>query len=456
MSLPRYAEYKDSGIEWFDRTPGHWSMKRIRFVAHLNPSKSETIGLDRDAEVSFLPMEAIGEDGSLNLDRTRPLHEVEAGYTYFRDGDVTIAKITPCYENGKGALMRGLHGGVGFGTTELIVVRPKAGQSSGKYLNWVFRSPNFRAQGEASMYGAGGQKRVPDEFVRNLNWAFPPLAEQTAIAAFLDRETAKIDALIAEQEKLIALLAEKRQATLSHAVTRGLNPDAPMKDSGVAWLGEVPAHWEVKRIKDCGCAIVDCKNRTPERHPDGDYFVVRTSCVKNGEFNPGPGYFTDEANFFEWTTKGRPQPGDVLFTREAPTGEACLAPEGVNFCLGQRMMYLRPPAEVLASKFLLYSIYGGLIREGIDEKSKGSTVGHLRVGEVGELPLLLPPLNEQLELVQTLDAELDKLRALGDKAQRAIGLLGERRSALIAAAVTGQIDVRGAVPQPAECQELST
>lgn len=249
MSMPRYPEYQHSDLEWLGAVPAHWSLKRLRFVAELNPSKSETADLDRNTEVSFVPMEAIGDDGSLNLDRTRPICEVDVGYTYFRDGDVTLAKITPCFENGKGALMRGLHFGIGFGTTELVVARPKAGQTSGEFLNWLFRSPGFRGQGEASMYGAGGQKRVPDDFVRNITWAFPPPDEQAAIIAFLDRETGKIDALIAEQEKLITLLAEKREATISHAVTLGLNPNAPMKDSDVPWLGAVPAHWDVKPLK---------------------------------------------------------------------------------------------------------------------------------------------------------------------------------------------------------------
>lgn len=249
MSFPRYAEYKDSGVDWLGEVPAHWGVKRLRFVADLNPSKSELSSRDRAEEVSFVPMEAIGDDGSLNLDRTRPIGEVETGYTYFRDGDVTVAKITPYFENGKGAVMRGLVSGFGFGTTELVVARPKATETTSEYLHWLFISRPFRQLGEAAMYGAGGQKRVPDEFVRNFAVAFPDVAEQTAIASFLDRETAKIDALVAEQKKLIALLKEKRQAVISHAVTKGLNPDVPMKDSGIEWLGDVPAHWDVSRLK---------------------------------------------------------------------------------------------------------------------------------------------------------------------------------------------------------------
>jgi len=210
---------KDSGVEWLGEVPAHWEVKRLRNVATLNPSKSEVAHLPRDTEVSFLPMEAIGEDGALNLDRTRPIGEVESGYTYFREEDVTIAKITPCFENGKGAVMRRLHNGHGFGTTELIVARPSDGKVASDYLHLLFTSRPFRRLGEASMYGAGGQKRVPDDFVRNFAVAFPPPEEQTAIATFLDRETAKLYTLMTEARTAITLLQERRIALISAAVT---------------------------------------------------------------------------------------------------------------------------------------------------------------------------------------------------------------------------------------------
>ena len=213
------AKMKDSGIAWLGEVPEHWEVKRLRFVAELNPSKSEIAKLDRNAEVSFLPMEAVGDDGTLSLDRTRTIGEVETGYTYFREGDVTIAKITPCFENGKGAVMRGLIGGIGFGTTELVVARPCENQSTSDYLHWLFVSTPFRKLGEAAMYGAGGQKRMPDDFVRDFSVAFPDVEEQTTIAAFLDRETAKLDALTAEAQRGIALLKERRSALISAAVT---------------------------------------------------------------------------------------------------------------------------------------------------------------------------------------------------------------------------------------------
>jgi len=217
--LNPYAPMKDSSIEWLGEVPGHWEVKRLRDVAKLNPSKSEIATLDRDILVSFLPMSAIGEDGTLNLESEKPVSELESGYTYFREGDVTIAKITPCYENGKGALMRGLTQGVGFGTTELIVVRPNSDESCGEFLHFLFVSTVFRSIGESHMYGAGGQKRVPDDFVRNFATAFPPVTEQIAINEFLEAELAKFDTLTTEANRAIDLLQERRSALISAAVT---------------------------------------------------------------------------------------------------------------------------------------------------------------------------------------------------------------------------------------------
>lgn len=210
---------KDSGVEWLGDVPEHWSVRRLRFIANLNPSKSECSNIGEDEEVSFLPMEAIGDDGSLNLEHVKPINEVNSGYTYFRNGDVTIAKITPCFENGKGAVMSGLKGHIGFGTTELIVVRPEQNISISEYIHLIFVSAYFRKLGESWMYGAGGQKRVPDEFVRNFKIGVPPIDEQRTIAAFLDTEIARIDALVQDAGNGINLLRERRMTLISDAVT---------------------------------------------------------------------------------------------------------------------------------------------------------------------------------------------------------------------------------------------
>lgn len=454
MSLSMYREYRDIGSQWLGAVPAHWSVKRLRFVVELNPSKSELAKLPKDTEVSFLPMEAIGDDGSLNLEKTRALQEVETGYTYFRDGDVTVAKITPCFENGKGALMAGLLGGIGFGTTELIVARPKSGQASAKFLNWIFQSPGFRKQGEAWMYGAGGQKRVPDDFVRNCLWCFPPFMEQEAISAFLDRETSKIDALIAEQEKLLELLAEKRQATISHAVTRGLNSDVPMKDSGVEWLGMVPKHWVVRRIKHVIESIEQgwspqCENFPVEN--SNEWGVLKVGCVNGGTFNA--------AENKKLPSEIKPLPeyslrkDDLLISRANTrelVGSAAVVPNNFgNLLLCDKLYRVRTiPGEALP-EFVAAFLSTPAARAGIEVKATGASSSMLNIGQavVLELAMPLPDLEEQLSILAFVSEENSKIDALKAEVARTIELLKERRSALISAAVTGKIDVRNELPQ---------
>lgn len=443
MSFPRYPEYKDSGVEWLGEVPGHWEVKRLRFVAELNPSKSETATIDRDTLVSFLPMDAIGEDGLLRLDIERPIGELESGYTYFRNGDVTIAKITPCYENGKGALMQGLANSMGFGTTELIVARPKPGKVTGAYLHYLFISPDFRDIGESHMYGAGGQKRVPDAFVRDFATAFPPLSEQTQIAAFLDRETAKIDALVAEQRRLMALLKEKRQAVISHAVTRGLNPHAPLKSSGIEWLGDVPEHWEIGPLKRFW-SVTDCKHVTAEFVDDG-IPLASIREVQNRWVALEDAKCTTE-HFFELLIEGgrQPLPGDLIFSRNATVGEvAQVHADHPRFAMGQDVVLLRKLSPSDSSDYMQNVIRSPIIILQLANMMIGSTFKRINVEEIRSFLMPSPPPSEQAEIATFLETEVAKFDTLTAEAQRAIDLLQERRTALISAAVTGQIDVRG-------------
>lgn len=249
-----YPAYRDSGVNWLGKVPEHWKIRRLRHACCVNPPKSEIGHLPVSTEVSFVPMDAIGDNGHLNLEEVRALEVVWQGYTYFRDGDVIVAKITPCFENGKGALCKNLVGEIGFGTTELHVLRP-GDEAVAPFIFYLTKAHPFRNLGIATMQGAAGQKRVTDNFIKDFSVALPPCSEQKAIVDFLDRETAKIDALVAKKERLVELLQEKRAALITRAVTKGLpstgsgqaTPNVPMKDSGVEWLGKVPEHWAKPR-----------------------------------------------------------------------------------------------------------------------------------------------------------------------------------------------------------------
>lgn len=444
MSVSVYPEYKDSGVEGLGRVPSHWTLKRLRFAATLNPTKSEIAHLDRDTELSFLPMDAVGEDGSLRLDELRSVGAVETGYTFFREGDVAFAKITPCFENGKGAILRGLVGGYGFGTTELTVLRPVPGVASAEFLNWIICSPQFRAFGEGSMYGAGGQKRVPDDFARDFAAGFPSVPEQTAIASFLDRETSKIDALVEEQRRLIALLKEKRQAVISGAVTKGLDPNAPMKDSGVEWLGEVPAHWTVAPLKYIARVQTGVAKGKDMQGRDSAFVpYLRVANVQDGYLD-----LSDVAKIempLGDIERYLLQDGDVLMNEGGDfdkLGRGDIWRGQVSPCIHQNHVFAVRPTGV-SSEWLNTFTGSSFAQFYFMGRSKQSTnLASISSRNVMDLPVVVPPSDEQLAVAQAVKSQVERLLGLIDQAETAIALLAERRAALISAAVTGKIDVR--------------
>ncbi|HMN93859.1 MAG TPA: restriction endonuclease subunit S [Hydrogenophaga sp.] len=187
MKYPAYPAYAEKGANG-TTFPTTWPVQRLRFHIQSNPVKSEVAHLAPETLVTFVPMEAVGEWGGMDTSAEREVGDLSNGYTYFADGDVVIAKITPCFENGKGAIAQGLSNGVGFGTTELHVIRPDE-HLSNRWVFYLTMSHLFRKRGEAEMYGAGGQKRVPEDFIRNLRIGIPSTAEQEQIADFLDWRT---------------------------------------------------------------------------------------------------------------------------------------------------------------------------------------------------------------------------------------------------------------------------
>lgn len=452
MSFRRYAKYKSSGTECLEEVPEHWDMKRIRFISTLNPSKSEISHLNKNTFISFLPMESIGNNGSLNLDQRKMIQEVETGYTFFRNGDVSIAKITPCFENCKGALMHSLLNGVGFGTTELIVARPKPEVMTGQYMHWAFVSTPFRKFGEAHMYGAGGQKRVPDDFVRNFTITVPPLVEQSAITTFLDLETAKIDALINEQQRLIELLKEKRLAVISHAVTKGLNPNAPMKDSGEEWIGKVPEHWNLKKLKYI-CNIFPSNIDKKSCDFETDISLCNYTDVYYNDC------ITKEIDFMKATAnedqiaKFELKAGDVIITKDSEMANdiaiaAYVLTDLPGVVCGYHLSIVRPchGNNGLYVKRLFDSHY---LKSCVAVLANGLTRVSLSQAALDNLVIPLPPQYEQHAITDYLDLETAKLDGLSERTRQAISLLQERRIALITAAVTGKIDVRKAVKEGA-------
>lgn len=444
----RYDAYKDSGVEWLGEIPVGWEVKRLRFVSDSNPVPSEVRGLPSDTEVSFVPMEAVGEYGGLVLATTKLLADVKAGYTYFRDGDVVIAKITPCFENGKGAHAAGLTNGIAFGTTELHVLRTRAAVDQ-RFAFYLTLSDAFRRIGEADMYGAGGQKRISESFVRNFPVGLPSHPEQRAIAEFLDRETARIDALVAKKERLITLLQERRTALITRAVTKGLDPAAPMKDSGVEWLGEIPAHWEVKRLKHLALGRESGIQMGPFGSMlkdvvayDTGYRVYGQENTISGDFGKGSRWVTSRQ--YDELGDYRLREGDIVLTRKGSLGNARILPRTfVPGIIDSDTIRVRVDSEVIAAEYLVHSLHEArYIQEQIGAARRGAVLGGLNTATISDLLIAVPTPEEQAALMTWTRRRSDQIDRLIARIRTAITHLHELRTALISAAVTGKIDVR--------------
>ena len=408
--------------------------KRLRFLTQRGLSAEQRQLLALRSQVTFLPMEAIGEQGELDLSNAREREDVETGYTQFFDGDVVVAKITPCFENGKGALVKGTLEGVGFGTTELHVLTPSS-ELDGRFLYYVTASAPFRRLGEARMIGAAGQKRVPEDFVRDYPTVVPPLPQQRAIADYLDRETARLDAVIGAKERLLELLAEKRRALITHAVTRGLNPKAPLRDSGIPWLGKIPEHWEVQRSRWLF-------RERDQRSETGEEEMLTVSHLTG--VTPRS---EKDVNMFEAeTTEGYKicLAGDLVIN----TLWAWMGAMGVANVSGivSPAYNVYHPGPRLEPSFVDALVRMPVFAQEVTRYSKGVWSSRLRLYPEGffEVFLPVPPLDEQRAIVAYIAAETHELTTLGSATERTITLLKERRAALIAAAVTGQIDVEAA------------
>jgi len=449
MTFAPYAEYTESGIDWLPWVPRHWSVKRMRHLFEINPSKKEVRNRADHAEATFLPMEAIGEDGHVDRSRVCRIGDVLDGYTYMRDGDVVFAKITPCFENGKSALLSGLKSGVAFGTTELTVLRPRREAVLGTYLFRMISSEPFRSLGESEMYGAGGQKRVPDDFARNFDIGIPSLDEQGVITDFLDHETARIDALIEEQQRLIDLLQEKRQAVISHAVTKGLDPDVPMKDSGIEWLGDVPAHWEVRKLSNLTDKVTNgYVGPTRDVLRDEGVRYLQSLHIKNNQIVFDPPYYVDHSWSVEHS-KSVLREGDVLVVQTGDIGQVAYIPKEFEGANCHALIILSPIRTGLNGEYLSWLLNSEYGYHSLKSIQTGALHPHLNCGYVKDMFVPCPPVDEQRAIVSALNEAVSNYRELREEVRRAEDLLREHRSALISAAVTGKIDVRGWKPQNA-------
>lgn len=445
MSLRGYGEYRESGVEWLGRVPSHWRVDRLK--ASVASARNGIWGDEPHGDGNDIACVRVADfdRGRLlvkpHVPTVRSVTEKERIGRVLSKGDLLLEKSGGGEMQPVGQVVLYQSDAPAVCSNFVARVTLKPGMCAG-YWNYVHSAAYSVGVNVGSINQTSGIQNLDQDRYFNERAPFPSEAEQTAIAAFLDRETAKIDALIAEQEKLIALLAEKRQATISHAVTKGLNPNAPMKDSGVAWLGEVPGHWDVVRVKALSQFTTSGPRGWSERIAEDGSLFIQSSDLNDSlglEFETAKRVIVEDDAEAARTLLVN---GDVLVCiTGAKTGNVafCASLEEPAY-VNQHLCLIRPKNE-LRGRFLALALKSTVGQTQFEHSQYGLKQG-LSLENVRETMVANPPDDEQDSILMFVDAELRKFRSLAMGAEAGVRLLRERRSALIAAAVTGQIDVR--------------
>ncbi|WP_409874681.1 restriction endonuclease subunit S [Microcystis sp.] len=420
-----YPTYKDSGVEWLGAIPEHWEVKKLKYISYLTMGQSPSSD-DYNHEGYGSPfLQGNAEFGNRNPEAKIFCATVNK---YAEKGDILISVRAPV-----GALNEAdRRYGIGRGLCSIrprdIIIREFAW-----YLIQVVKVElNFLSTG--STYEA-----VALTDVSNLSCLLPPLPEQQKIAEFLDQETSKIDKLITKKERLIELLKEKRTALISHAVTKGLNPDVPMKDSGVEWLGEIPEHWKVLLLK----RIANIRYGLGQPPPEILYGtpLIRATNVKSGRIFQKDMIYIDPKQVPE-SRNAVLAAGEIIVVRSgAYTGDSALIPEEYHGSIAGYDMVTT--VKEGSNQFIAWQLLSSEVRYiQFAFHQLRAAQPHLNAEELRGTIITFPPLPEQQKIAQFLDRETSKIDNLITKTRTSIDHLKEYRTALISAAVTGKIDVR--------------
>lgn len=437
-----YPEYKDSGVEWLDYLPQHWKTVSLKMLIDVRDGTHDTPSYVEASESSFpLVTSKDVTGGKIDLAHCKQISK-EDYESIIKRSAVSI-----------GDILMPMIGTVGFP----ILVKDESNiaiknlalfktSDTNHLINKIFLL-YFLNSNECSLQFSlesrgGVQNFVSLGTLRNLGLPLVSIQEQTKIATFLDHETAKIDTLIEKQQKLIELLKEKRQAVISHAVTKGLNPDAPMKDSGVEWLGEVPEHWSVSKIKNF--ATIE-SGHTPSKTKE-EYWINCTipwvslndsQQLKVVDYIDETKYNISELGMANSSAHLLPEKA-VVFTRDASIGLSAITTKPM--AVSQHLIAWICNECCLIPEYLLLVFYA--MESEFDRYTSGATLKTIGMDNVRSLTAAFPPIYEQEEIINWAFENRQKIKTSINGSEKIITLLKERRTALISAAVTGKIDVR--------------
>lgn len=432
MSFPRYPAYKDSGVGWLGVIPAHWAVGQSRrmFAVRSEPAQPSDRMLTASQKYGVLY-----QSDFVELEGRRVV-EVIMGVENLKHVEPDDFIIS----------MRSFQGGIEWcrlqGSTSFhyVMIKPVKWVHPPFFAHLLKSSTYIQALRATTDLIRDGQELRFSNFAQ-VDLPVVPLEEQAKIAVFLDRETARIDALVAEQERLIELLREKRQAVISHAVTKGLDSTAPMKDSGVEWLGDVPRHWEVVQFRRC---VHIAEGQVDPAAPEFSSLAL----IAPNHIDSGTGKLLGlETADAQGSVSGKYlcNEGDVLYSKIRPAlRKVCIAPVE---CLCSADMYPLRPHSGISARFLMFQLLSDQFSALAVLESERVAMPKINRETLNEVALVRPPLPEQHAITAFLDTETSRIDALITEAERAITLLQERRAALISAAVTGQIDVRGLAPE---------
>jgi type I restriction enzyme S subunit len=447
MSLPRYPRYKDSGVEWLGEVPEHWEVSKLGYESWVR-ARLGWKGLKAEEYVDdgFVFLSTPNIKGAVidfeNVNFITEDRYLESPEIALREGDVLLAKDGSTL--GTVNVVRSLPRPTTVNSS-IAVITPHP-STVGAYLHYLFQSSFMKDTIQQIKGGMG----VPHLFQEDLNkfWIpLPQISEQLNLATFLDRETGKIDVLVEEQQRLIELLKEKRQAVISHAVTKGLNPGVPMKDSGIEWLGKVPAHW---RVGKCGFYL---RILSGFAFPSTGFTENENDTKLLRGINVGVSRLRwDETVYWQRTKDDgldsyEMQAGDVVIGMDRPLisgGVRVAKVKGSDLpCLLLQRVASLKATERLNADYLLNLLSSEMFAAHFSPETTGVSVPHISPEQIYNFVIPVPPAPEQETIVKFVEAESARLGSLTMGATHAIDLLEERRTALISAAVTGKIDVRG-------------
>ncbi len=422
-----YPKYRESGVEWLSTIPDHWHVSALKYWTIIKTGYAFS---SNDFQENGIPVLRIGDiknTGDIDFSNAKFLSDS----FLFTNHDV-IVKYNDIVMAMTGATI-GKTGKYTLSTPALLNQRVcifrTINTNSQPYVWYTLQSSFYLEY--INLYAFGGaQPNISDSTLLSFPALLPPLSEQTTIANFLDRETAKIDTLIDKQQRLIELLKEKRQAVISHAVTKGLDPNVKMKDSGVEWLGEVPEHWEVKKLK------FNLHLRTEKVKIKGQKVIA----LENIESNTGKYVQTESTYQGEDVACCR---HDILFGKLRPYLAKVYRCNENAIAFGDLLAY--QPLIGYKSSYAFYALISETFIKIVDSSTYGAKMPRASADFINEMPLPTPPTSEQQQIADYLDTQTTKIDILIEKANQSITLLKERRTALISAAVTGKIDVREAV-----------